>query len=333
MSNNEFIKVRNLRKEYTVGKGFRDFFSKSNTTVKAVDDISFDILESEILGLAGESGSGKTTTGEILIKLQDATSGFIEFDGHDFDNIKTRQDTLKFRKEIQMIFQDPYETLNPRFTVFETVAEPLKIQGLKDKNKIEEEVIFSLNKAELKPAEFYMHRYPHELSGGQRQRVAIARAIVLKPKFLVADEPVSMLDVSIRADILNLLKSFRESMGLTMLYVSHDLSTIKYLCDRVAIMYLGKIVEIGSVYDVIDNPKHPYTKVLLSSVPVADPDYKREAIEIDDELPDQINLPEGCRFGPRCPYFKEECLSCDHKLFEIGKEHYTACLLENKGVL
>ncbi len=327
MSKETFIKVRNLRKEYIVGKGFRDFFSKSQDTVKAIDDISFDIYKNEILGLVGESGSGKTTTGEILVKLQDMTSGEIEFDGHDF-LMKSKKEEMNFRKEVQMIFQDPYETLNPRFTIFDTIAEPLRIQGIKEGELLKEKVIDALNRAELRPAEFYAYRYPHELSGGQRQRVAIARAIVLDPKFLVADEPVSMLDVSIRADILNLLKSFRDTLGLTMLYVSHDLSTIKYLCDRIAVMYLGKIVEIGSVEDVIGNPKHPYTKVLLSSVPVADPDYERVSIEIDDELPDQINLPKGCRFGPRCPYFEEICLSCDHSLRDCGENHYTGCILE-----
>lgn len=327
MSKETFIKVRNLRKEYIVGKGFRDFFSKSQDTVKAIDDISFDIYKNEILGLVGESSSGKTTTGEILVKLQDMTSGEIEFDGHDF-LMKSKKEEMNFRKEVQMIFQDPYETLNPRFTIFDTIAEPLKIQGIKDGDLLKEKVIDALNRAELRPGEFYAYRYPHELSGGQRQRVAIARAIVLDPKFLVADEPVSMLDVSIRADILNLLKSFRDTMGLTMLYVSHDLSTIKYLCDRIAVMYLGKIVEIGNVEDVIGNPKHPYTKVLLSSVPVADPDYERVSIEIDDELPDQINLPKGCRFGPRCPYFEEICLSCDHSLRECGENHFTGCILE-----
>lgn len=328
MERNVFIEISNLRKEFKVSKGFTSFFSGKTDTVKAIDDISFAIYENEILGLAGESGSGKTTTGEILMKLQDPTSGDIHFGNLDFNELKTRKDILDFRKDVQMIFQDPYETLNPRFTIFDTIAEPLRIHGIKDENKIAEDVTNALNKAELRPADFYFNRYPHELSGGQRQRVAIARAIVLEPKFLVADEPVSMLDVSIRADILNLLKSLRDTLGLTMLYVSHDLSTIKYLCDRIAIMYIGKIVEIGKVNDVIHNPKHPYTKVLLSSVPVADPDHVRESIEIDDELPDQINLPPGCRFAQRCPYVQEECLSCDHTLFEVGEGHYSACILE-----
>lgn len=329
MSKEPLIKVENLKKYFPVNKGFKDIFNKEKTYVKAIDDISFEIGEGEILGLAGESGSGKTTTGEILVKLQDITGGEITFKGHDF-MAKSSEENKRFRKEVQMIFQDPYETLNPRFTIFETIAEPLKIHGMKEKDKIYEKVIEALEIAELKPAEQYVFRYPHELSGGQRQRVAIARGIVMEPKFLVADEPVSMLDVSIRADILNLLKGLREKMGLTMLYVSHDLSTIKYLCDRIAIMYLGKIVEIGDINAVIGNPQHPYTKVLLSAVPVADPDQKRQRIEIDDEVPDQINLPEGCRFSPRCPYATEECKTCDHTLVETEGGQLSACIYSNE---
>lgn len=228
-----------------------------------------------------------------------------------------------------MIFQDPYETLNPRFTIFKTIAEPLMIHGLKNKKEIEKRVIEALEIAELRPVEQYLYRYPHELSGGQRQRVAIARGIVLEPKILVADEPVSMLDVSIRAGILNLLKRLRNEMNLTMLYISHDLSTIKYLCDNIAIMYLGKIMEYGPVNEVIDNPQHPYTKALLSSVPIPDPDYKRERIEIDGEVADQIQLPEGCRFAPRCPFATKECISCDHTLIERDSGHFSACIYSN----
>ncbi|MFA5527718.1 MAG: ABC transporter ATP-binding protein, partial [Peptostreptococcales bacterium] len=324
MNNEFFIKIENLKKYYPVNKGIKDIFNKEKKYVRAIDDISFTINKGEILGLAGESGSGKTTTGEILVQLQNMTEGSIIFDGYDFAN-RSKEANKEFRKDVQMIFQDPYETLNPRFTILETIAEPLKIFGMKDKNEIYKRAIEALEIAELKPAQQFAHRYPHELSGGQRQRVAIARGIVVGPKFIVADEPVSMLDVSIRADILNLLKNLRDKMGLTMLYVSHDLSTIKYLCDRIAVMYLGKIVEIGDAKEVIDHPQHPYTKVLLSSVPIADPDHIRERIEIDDELPDQINLPEGCRFEPRCPYATEKCKKVDHTFFERRDKHWSAC--------
>ncbi|SDY80358.1 peptide/nickel transport system ATP-binding protein [Proteiniborus ethanoligenes] len=332
MNSKPLIQIENLKKYYPINKGIRDVFRRKKSYVKAIDDISFTINKGEILGLAGESGSGKTTTGEILVRLQDITDGNIVFDDHDFI-ANSKEEEKRFRKEVQMIFQDPYETLNPRFTIFETIAEPLKIHGIKDKKEIYNRVLEVLEIAELKPAEQYAFRYPHELSGGQRQRVAIARGIATEPKFLVADEPVSMLDVSIRADILNLLKHLRDNMGLTMLYVSHDLSTIKYLCDRVIIMYLGKIVEIGDAKEVIENPQHPYTKVLLSSVPVPNPDHKRERIEIDDELPDQINLPEGCRFGPRCPFATEECISCDHTLIERRNNQWSACIYHDEELI
>ncbi len=323
------IVIKNLKKYYPVRKGFRDMFSARKDYVKAVDDVSLEIQRGEILGLAGESGSGKTTTGEIIVRLQDKTDGHIDFDGHPFD-ATSREDKKKFRREIQMIFQDPYETLNPRFTVFETIAEPLRIHGLKERKELYKRVRRALEIAELKPPEHYLYSYPHELSGGQRQRVAIARGIVLEPKFLVADEPVSMLDVSIRADILNLLKRLRRDMGLTMLYVSHDLSTIKYLCDRIAVMYLGKIVELGPVNSVLSKPLHPYTKVLFSAVPVADPDHTKERIVIDDEVPDQINLPVGCRFIPRCPYVTGECSSCTHELFEHAPGQWSACIYKEQ---
>ncbi|WP_234969130.1 ABC transporter ATP-binding protein [Alkalispirochaeta americana] len=319
------ISIANLSKHYPLRRGIKDIFRQDHQVVRAVDDVSLDIAPGEILGLAGESGSGKTTTGEIIVRLQEVTSGEITVDGHPLE-ASSRKDRKRFRREVQMIFQDPYETLNPRFTVFETIAEPLRIHGLKDKQEIARRVSECLTIAGLKPAEHYLDRFPHEMSGGQRQRVAIARGIVLRPKVLIADEPVSMLDVSIRADILNLLKRLRDEMGLTMIYVSHDLATIKYLCDRIAVMYLGKIVEIGKAEDVIAHPQHPYTQVLVSSVPVADPDYQREEVTVDDAVPDQINLPEGCRFTPRCPYAQPECLSCGHRLIERRDGQQSACM-------
>ena len=319
------IQIKDLSKVFPLPRGLREFFEGKRQAVKAIDGISLNIARGEIVGLAGESGSGKTTTGEILVRLQKETGGSITIDGHPLDG-RGKQLKKRFRREVQMIFQDPYETLNPRFNVFDTIAEPLRIHGEKDPRVIRDRVTEALEIAELRPAEQFMFRYPHELSGGQRQRVAIARGIVIRPKILVADEPVSMLDVSIRADILNLLKRLREQMGLTMLYISHDLSTIKYLCDRIAIMYLGKIMEIGPVHEVIANPVHPYTQVLLSAVPVADPDHVKRRILIDDETPDQINLPPGCRFSPRCPFARPECASCDHSMREAGPNHFHACL-------
>ncbi|ACB85766.1 ABC transporter ATP-binding protein [Natranaerobius thermophilus] len=324
------LDVKNLKKYYPVNSGFLYSLMKKETKyVKAVDEINFSIGEGEIIGLAGESGSGKTTTGEIVTRLQEPTSGQVLYQGQDTSNFQGKE-LKNFRKLCQMIFQDPYETLNPRFTIRRTVEEPLLIHGYKDPEQRYEKVKDAIERAELRPAEKYMNSFPHELSGGQRQRVAIARAIVLDPILMVADEPVSMLDVSIRAGVLNLLKQLREDMGLSMLYVSHDLSTIKYICDRTIIMYLGRIVETGPTNDVIDNPVHPYTQALISSVPVPDPDMDREGADIEEELPDQIDLPSGCRFWPRCNKATEECKETDPELRQVKEGHYAACILIGK---
>jgi peptide/nickel transport system ATP-binding protein len=274
--------------------------------VHACDAISFQIKRGEILGLAGESGSGKTTTGETLVRLQDPTDGSIIFDGDAIETLRGPR-LAEFRRQAQMVFQDPYETLNPRFTIHDIVAEPLRIHKLASGQELRERIVEALERAGLLPAELFLDRFPHELSGGQRQRVAIARAIVLEPKFIVADEPVSMLDVSIRAGVLNLLRRFRDELGISIVYISHDLPTIRYVSDRTAIMYLGQIIEIGPTETVIHERKHPYTQLLLDASPDPDPEIIKPPLEARGEIPSAIQPPQGCRFHTRCPVAMPHC--------------------------
>ncbi len=317
--------VQGLQKLFALKAGFFASLMKREEYIHAVNDVSFRIDRGEILGLVGESGCGKTTTGRLLLRLEDPTEGVMRF--HDTDIATLKGDALTgFRKKVQMIFQDPYESLNPRFTVLDTVAEPLIVHGVSESIEERENLVCrALERAELHPATEFLYRYPHELSGGQRQRVAIARGIVLSPEFIVADEPVSMLDVSIRAGVMNLLLRLREESDLTMLFISHDVAVTRYMSDRIAVMYLGRIVELAGAEDIVGKPLHPYTQALLTSVPVPDPKFKRGRAKISGELPSPIDLPPGCAFHPRCPYAKAVCKETKPELREAASGHYAEC--------
>ncbi len=320
------IQVQNLKKHFPLTAGF--FASLVSRTppksLKAIDGVSFDIGEGETVGLAGESGCGKTTTAKVMVRLYEPSEGEILFQGEDIGYLKGK-DLKRFRRNAQMVFQDPYESLNPRYTVGNTVEEPLIIHGVRDRDERTERIVKALEMAGLRPAADYIDRYPHEMSGGQRQRLAIARALVLEPRFIVADEPVSMLDVSIRAGVLNLLRRLTAELGLASLYISHDLSLIRYMCDRTAIMYLGRMVEIGPTERVIAEPYHPYTQVLLAAVPSSDPEHRKAPLQIEGEVPSPIDLPPGCRFHPRCRKAKPICREEDAPRVEVAPNHFVEC--------
>ena len=321
------VEVVNLKKYFPVRASILDIVRRRpKLYVRAVDGVTFNIYEKEIFCLAGESGCGKTTTGRTILRLIEPTAGKVLFKGEnilEYDEKKLKE----FRKRAQIIFQDPYESLNPRMTVYDIVEEPLRIHKVGSKKERFEMVLRALEDVELRPPESFVYRRPHELSGGQRQRVAIARALILNPEFIVADEPVSMLDMSIRAEILNLMLKLKEEHGLTYLFITHDLAVAKYICDRIGIMYLGKIVEMGLVEEVIDNPRHPYTKALISAVPTPDPNVKIGEIPIKGEVTSPINIPRGCRFHPRCVYAMDICRRVEPKLIEVSSNHYVACHL------
>ncbi|NOR39069.1 MAG: ATP-binding cassette domain-containing protein [Candidatus Thorarchaeota archaeon] len=320
------VQIRGMRKWFPVNVGFlSSMLYKQELFVKAVDGVTFDILKGEILVLAGESGCGKTTTGRCILHLDELTDGTVTYAGQDLATLDSKE-IKNLRKRMQITFQDPYESLNPKQSIQSIVAEPLDVHKIPlTPSQKRQRVLEALESVAITPAEDFIDRYPHELSGGQRQRISVARALILHPEFMVADEPVSMLDVSIRAEILNLLLKLREDLELTYLFITHDLAVASYIADRIGIMYLGIVVEIGPAHSVAFEPQHPYTRALISAVPSGDPTVKRRVESLKGEPPSPINIPTGCRFHPRCPYAQEICVREVPEDRDMGGGHYVAC--------
>ncbi len=319
------LEVKNLKMHFPVGSGFLS--RKPVGYVKAVDDVSFTVKRGETLGLVGESGCGKTTTGRCILQLYKPTAGQVIFDGQDLTSMNTK--TMRgMRREMQVIFQDPYSSLNPRMTAGNIIGEPLIVHGLvANKMEYRNKVADLLTNVGLNP--YMADRFPHEFSGGQRQRIGVARALSVSPKFIVADEPVSALDVSIQAQIINLLEDLQEQFNLTYLFIAHDLSVVRHISDRVGVMYLGHLVEMAERNEIYRNPIHPYTKALLSAVPIPDPvlDAQRERVLLTGEVPSPLNPPSGCVFHPRCPVANDTCSQILPELREVETDHYSACIL------
>lgn len=315
------LEVKNLKKHFPVNKGL---FGQKKSFVRAVDGVSLTIEKGETLGLVGESGCGKSTTGRMITRLLAPTEGEILFDGRDLSKLNDKQ-IREARKELQMIFQDPYASLNPRMTIGETIAEPLIVHNMMNKKDRIKKVHELLECVGL--TSYHANRYPHEFSGGQRQRIGIARALAVNPKLIVADEPVSALDVSIQSQVLNLMQDLQEEFGLTYLFISHDLSVVEHISDRVGVMYLGKLVEIARKETLYENPKHPYTKALMSAVPIANPRIKKERIVLQGDIPSPSNPPTGCTFHPRCNACMEICKTEVPVLKETSPGHFSACHL------
>lgn len=327
MSSEVIMEARNLVKYYPVKMGFfKTLMAAQVPYVHAVDNVSFSIYKNEIFGLVGESGCGKTTTGRLMIKLIDPTAGEVIFKGVNLTSVKSEKEMRTLRRQMQIIFQDPYESLNPRMSVFDIIAEPAQLQNIaKDEVDLKERVYQTLEELDLSPPEEFMYRFPHELSGGQRQRVAIGRAFILRPEFLVADEPVSMLDASIRSEVLKSLLGLIEKYHTSFLYITHDMALARHMCRRITVMYLGKIAEQGPAEKLIREPLHPYSEALIAAVPVPDPMARRTKVVLKGEVPSAINPPLGCRFNTRCPYAWDLCRKEEPELAEVEKDRFVAC--------
>lgn len=328
----EILRVVRLKKWFPVQKSFLErLLAKEKLYVRAVDGVDLLVSKGETLAIVGESGSGKTTLGRLILRLIDPTDGRIYLNGQDITNLKGEA-LRKLRRRMQIIYQDPYASLNPKMTIGDILQDPLKIHEMvSTEQEAREAVLNVLERIGLTPPEEFYSLYPRNLSGGQRQRVAIARAIILKPELIVADEPISMIDVSLRASILNLMIELKKELNLTYIFITHDLAVAKYIADSIAVMYLGKIVEKAPTEKLFKASMHPYTQALLSAIPMPKPLHtKTRKLEIGGEIPNPINIPSGCRFHPRCPYAKEKCLKEEPQLIEVDRDHYIACWLASK---
>jgi len=324
MTSTDFIKVENLTKHFPITRGI--VFQKQVGAVQAVDNVSFTIRKGETLGLVGESGCGKSTTGRTILQLYKPTSGRVLYEGIDLATIK-EDEMRRHRRDLQIIFQDPYASLNPRMTVGSIIAEPLEVHRIGTAKERRERVKDLLNLVGLNP--YFINRYPHEFSGGQRQRIGVARALALQPSFIVCDEPIAALDVSIQAQVVNLLEELQEKFGLTYLFIAHDLSMVRHIADRTAVMYLGKIVELADRDELYGNPQHPYAQALLSAVPIPDPvkERERKRVILEGDVPSPSNPPPGCRFHTRCPIAVQKCQEEEPEWRDIGTDHWVACHL------
>ena len=316
----KILEVKNLKKYFPLKKGI---YKEGDPCVKAVDDITFDLYEGETLGLVGESGCGKSTLGRTIIRLYEPTSGEVIFEGEDVAK-KSRKEMRALREEMQFIFQDPYSSLNPRMTVFNILAEPLIAHGkFKRGPELDAYVKDLMDRCGL--PSYYCYRYPHQFSGGQRQRIGIARSLALDPSFIICDEPVSALDVSIQSQIINLMKDMQEEKNISYIFISHDLSVVKHISDRVGVMYLGSMMELADKNEIYSNPQHPYTRALIGAIPLPDPTKRKEMKVIQGEIPSNVNIPKGCKFNPRCPFAKDICREQEPATKEVKPNHFVKC--------